>query len=291
MGEQRKQADCKLADKDGWKPLHIATQKGHLAIVRVLVPPDPKKYEDCASYVCGDLSQPCSPLILAIRHGHLDIVKYFVSEFFKPPDKQAASGMGRRFPSFGNTEALQLQRRVDMNKCQDHGTGDKIMHVAVQAGVSLEMVDFLLSKDVNVHELNQEGLEAAQLCMLNESGAGEAHEMEVLLRINKVKLKNWKDGKFSDGTKIDEKNKYALFDQKLHNVQLRKHVEPGRQMQDLNSWQGCVTMCKTAAPTIQSEADPEDNNLMAGNDTFQQLVEVAELGKDYVPGLPIRHSV
>ena len=83
--------DSACEDDEGYLPLHKACQGGDIEVVQYLVE-KMKEYIFLHDVVYGTTTNKMSPILLAAHHGHLQVVKFFVSELNCDPNTPGWEG-------------------------------------------------------------------------------------------------------------------------------------------------------------------------------------------------------
>ena len=130
--------------KDGWTPLLIAAQQGHLEVVRCLI-------EEGKVNVNQALTTGETPLHVAVQNSHEAVVKLLI-ESGAVVNQQANNGWTPLLIAAqqGHTEVVRLLIEVgkaDVDKANN--IGNTALHIAAQNG-HLEIVELLLTKDGNL---------------------------------------------------------------------------------------------------------------------------------------------
>lgn len=128
-------ADTTLRDKQGLTPLHKACRAGHLAVVQALCGEGGADPNATTAPGGEDSTTTTSstPLSLAIRHHHGDIVEYLVESAFANP--RPRSGEPPLMEALMQDDGSLLPSRMvrlGMDPFQKNSAGDTVLHVALQ---------------------------------------------------------------------------------------------------------------------------------------------------------------
>jgi len=140
-----------LADQSGFTALMWASEKGHLALVQLLV----DKYRACVNQQSANGE---SAIFLAVSAGHLEITQYLLQNGADPNVATLADECNTALQAAVATDRLDLVETLLNNGAwleQQDLVGETALHLAVREE-KIPMVDYLLRRGANPGQQNED---------------------------------------------------------------------------------------------------------------------------------------